>query len=164
MSTWWNFSQNCVIHVWALWDYALYIWHYINAFPFLLLISPSMHSRTYPHTPRGFPSSPWASILDHYEVSVLRSGVGWTSACLPTITNKQMSYTETFTVRSLISDSILSIIDVHSRMLLDKSCDRHLSEYYCDGISGRKAWRRVQKSHRRCNTVNVFVTVAEYLR
>jgi len=27
-----------------------------------------------------FPSSPWASALDHYEVSVLRSRVGWTSA------------------------------------------------------------------------------------
>ena len=27
-----------------------------------------------------FPSSPWASALDHYEVSALRSRVGWTSA------------------------------------------------------------------------------------
>jgi len=27
-----------------------------------------------------FPSSPWASALDHYKVSVLKSIVGWTSA------------------------------------------------------------------------------------
>jgi len=50
--------------------------------------SSTLHvTHTLAHTYQ-FTSSPWASTLDHYEVSALRSRVGWTSVHNNKRTNK----------------------------------------------------------------------------
>jgi len=50
--------------------------------------SSTLHvTHTLAHTYQ-YPSSPWASTLDHYEVSALRSRVGWTTASNNVQTNK----------------------------------------------------------------------------
>jgi len=46
---------------------------------YLPLLHPTRHAHTSTHSPI-YPSSPLAHALDHYQVSALRSRLGWISA------------------------------------------------------------------------------------
>jgi len=83
---------------------------------------------TLAHTYR-IPSSPWASALDHYKVSVLRSRVGWTSARNNKQTNKPTNLKVFFKLRQLLTSrpefvwcisNVIKTDFVNKRLVLSK--------------------------------------------